>query len=140
MSDASDTPADGKNEEAADTSHLGTSGWMDLTVPNASEVRDFYQAVIGWQSQGLDMGGYEDYVMTAPKGDGVAGVCHARGVNADIPPVWLIYWYVADLDASLAACRAGGGAVVFGPKSQGPTSKFAVIRDPSGAHCALYQR
>jgi hypothetical protein len=36
---------------------------MDLTIPNADEVRDFYQAVAGWGSMGLSMGDYDDYVM-----------------------------------------------------------------------------
>lgn len=118
----------------------GTSGWMDLTVANADEVRDFYQAVVGWRSEPIDMGGYADYAMMTPGGQGVAGVCHARGGNAEIPPVWLIYWYVADIDASLESCRQGGGEVLVGPKKQGETARYAVIRDPGGAVCALYQR
>ena len=28
----------------------------------------------------------------------VSGICHARGSNADLPPVWLIYITVADLE------------------------------------------
>jgi predicted enzyme related to lactoylglutathione lyase len=27
---------------------IGQIGWVDLTVPNATTVRDFYQHVTGW--------------------------------------------------------------------------------------------
>ncbi len=29
---------------------VGTVGWMDLTVPDAPALRDFYSAVVGWTS------------------------------------------------------------------------------------------
>lgn len=122
------------------TPKVGTVGWRDLTVPNAEEVRDFYQAVVGWTSEPVDMGGYSDFNMIPP-GEGaqaVAGVCHARGSNADIPPQWLLYFVVEDLDASVAACTARGGEVVVAPRGVGD-GRFCVIRDPAGAVCALWQ-
>jgi len=126
----------------SDTATLapGTIGWVDLTVADAPGVRDFYSAVVGWQASGLDMGGYEDFCM-APPAEGAApvgGICHARGGNAGLPPVWLVYFIVADLDASLQSVRDRGGEVVAGPKSMGK-ARYAVVRDPAGAACALYQ-
>jgi len=118
----------------------GSIAWMDLTVPNAATVRDFYSRVVGWTPSPVSMGEYDDYSMI-PDGedDAVAGVCHARGVNADIPPAWLIYIVVEDLEESLSACTELGGEVLIGPKSMGPGSSFAIIRDPAGAVSALYQ-
>jgi len=112
----------------------GTINWHDLTVPNADEVRDFYSAVVGWTYEGLDMGGYEDYVMKSPSGDGVSGICHARGVNAGVPAQWLLYITVANLAESLEKVVANGGEIVY--RSNGGT--MAVIKDPAGAVCALY--
>lgn len=122
---------------------FGTAGWMDLTVPNADEVRAFYERVLGWKSHPLDMGGYSDFVMmppsTPPGGDKpVGGVCHARGSNADLPPVWMVYFLVEDIDASLREVGALGGQTLTPVKSMGP-SRYCVIRDPGGAVCALYQ-
>lgn len=118
---------------------IGTVGWVDLTVPNAEELRDFYQDVAGWTSQPLDMGGYSDFVMSAPDGQSVSGVCHARGGNAGLPAQWLIYITVADLDASVARCTERGGKVLAGPKDAGGGARFCVIQDPAGAVAALYQ-
>ena len=118
----------------------GSIGWVDLTIPNADEVRDFYSAVVGWVPTPLSMGEYADYLMQAPEAAAPqAGICHARGPNAGIPPVWLVYLVVADLDASIAACRSRGGEVLSGPRGAGGTARFAIIRDPAGAVCALHQ-
>lgn len=117
---------------------VGSIGWVDLTVPNADQVRDFYAQVAGWQPQALSMGEYDDYVMLSSEGEGKAGVCHARGANAALPPQWLIYIVVADLDASLARCAELGGEVIVPTRHMGE-SRYCVIRDPAGAVCALFQ-
>ena len=117
---------------------VGSILWQDLTVENAEQVRDFYTAVVGWTSQGEDMDGYEDFHMISPStGKSVAGVCHARGENANVPPQWLVYINVEDVDRSAARCIEWGGEVVDGPRMMGG-GRFCVIRDPAGAVCALY--
>jgi len=118
---------------------VGDIAWRDLTVKNAVKVRDFYAAVVGWKSVGLDMGGYEDFCMNRP-GDGetMAGICHARGENTGLPTQWLIYINVANLKKSLAACRKNGGKVVY-PTRKMAGGKMAVIRDPAGAVAALFE-
>ena len=117
-----------------------TIAWRDLTVADAEGIRDFYENVVGWSSEPVSMGEYSDFNMLPSEGEGpAAGICHARGVNDDLPPVWLIYIVVEDLEKSLAACAEGGGEVLMGPKGMGPGSAYAVIRDPAGAVSALYQ-
>lgn len=118
---------------------MGTFGWFDLTVADAPGVRDFYREVVGWTVGGVDMGGYEDYTMSAADGAAVAGVCHARGVNEGLPAQWLAYVHVPDLDASLARVAERGGAVVREARSAGAMGRFAVIRDPAGAVLALFE-
>ncbi|MGP1310834.1 MAG: VOC family protein [Phycisphaerales bacterium] len=118
---------------------VGTAGWIDLTVPEADTIREFYEKVVGWTNQPVDMGGYSDFCMMPPGSESpAAGVCHARGGNADLPPVWLVYFVVEDLDASLREAEARGGQSLRPVKTMG-TSKYAVIRDPAGAICALFQ-
>jgi predicted enzyme related to lactoylglutathione lyase len=117
---------------------VGTLIGFDLTVPNAEAVRDFYASVVGWQPEGADQGGYEDYFMKSPtSGEVVAGVCHARGENADLPPQWLVYVTVTDLEASLRRCAAAGGSAVTEIKGEPGGFRYCVIRDPAGAVLAL---
>jgi predicted enzyme related to lactoylglutathione lyase len=70
--------------------------------------------------------------------DAIAGVCHARGSNADLPGGWLIYITVADVTVSAAACVANGGELVVEPRGLAGGT-FCVIKDPGGATTALYQ-
>ncbi len=86
--------------------------WMDLTVEDAEEVRDFYSEVIGWKTQPLDMGSYDDFVMVNDDQEPIAGVCHARGENADLPPVWIAYVQVESVDKSIKTCIEKGGQVI----------------------------
>lgn len=116
----------------------GSIGWTDLTVPDADALRDFYTRVTGWKAEPLSMGDYSDYVMVSSAGEGAAGICHARGPNAKVPPQWLIYIVVEDVDRAVAECVALGGQVIDGPRPMAG-GRFCVIRDPAGAVCALYK-
>jgi len=145
--------------QAQPTVKLGTVTWVDLTVANAPEVRDFYEAVVGWTPREVDMGDYADFEMLPPAGnasdsaDGAAGdgnsstgtssvpkaaaaagVCHARGGNAKLPPQWIIYVPVADLARSLYACERLGGKIVHRLSAH-----YVLIQDPAGAVMMLYQ-
>jgi predicted enzyme related to lactoylglutathione lyase len=123
----------------SDTVEVGKIGWIDMSVGDADVVRDFYKAVVGWETEDVSMGDYSDYVMKMPgTGDGVAGVCHARGSNADLPSGWLIYIVVEDVENSAAACTANGGKIVLEPRGLAG-GRFCVIEDPGGSVAALYQ-
>lgn len=119
----------------------GRIAWLDLTVPDAPATRDFYQDVVGWSVQEVGMedadGRYSDYALGAPDGTAVAGVCHARGVNRAIPPVWLIYLPVGDLGESLDRVVDEGGEVVEARRGPAGEPVLAVIRDPVGVCLAL---
>ena len=126
--------------QIVNNSRIGAITSIDLTVPDAVQVRDFYQQVTGWTSSEIDVGGYNNYNMHRPTdGHVVAGVCHARGATADLPAQWLIYITVDDLDRSLVRCVALGGQVLAGPNDLGEEARYSVIQDPAGAVCALFQ-
>ena len=77
---------------------IGKVGWIDITVADATGLKDFYKEVVGWDVEESSMGDYSDYTVMAPgSGEAVAGICHARGSNADQPGGWLIYITVADV-------------------------------------------
>src|SRR5579871_4491852 len=101
---------------------LGRIGWIDLTVP------------------GVDMGGYQDYCMV-PNGaqEPVAGICHSRGANAALPPVWLIYISVSDMEESIRRCLERGGKLRTQIQSMGSQGRYCVIEDPAGAVSALFE-
>ncbi|MFT5424014.1 MAG: putative enzyme related to lactoylglutathione lyase [Phycisphaerales bacterium] len=138
-------PAEGTASRDAATS-AGCIAWLDLTVPDASATRDFYQQVIGWSVQDVAMGGvemedagerYDDYVMLGGDGNSAAGICHARGDNLGLPPVWMIYLPVGDLAESLRRVGEGGGEVIKETRGADGEYACAVVQDPVGVFIAL---
>jgi uncharacterized protein len=120
---------------------MGCISWLDLTVSNASATRDFYKEVIGWSVEEVDMqdsnGSYADYNMLGSDGKPAAGICHARGVNLDLPPVWMLYLPVGDLAESLRRVEVEGGKIIQATEDGKDKFTYAVIQDPVGVYFAL---
>ena len=123
----------------AGQSEIGKIGWIDMTVDDAASLRDFYAAVVGRKAEDVSMGEYSDFNMTMPaSGEPAAGICHARGGNADLPSQWLIYIVVADANEGARICTENGGKVLVQPRPMSG-GNFCVIEDPGGAVAALWQ-
>ncbi|REL27296.1 VOC family protein [Thalassotalea euphylliae] len=121
-------------------SSLGTIAWLDLTTVHTEQTLAFYQQVVGWYAQAVEMGSYQDFAISPTEhGEPVAGICHARGSNIDLPPVWLPYFLVADVEKAVTNVTALGGSLYTPIKTMGK-DRFVVIKDPAGAACALYQK
>ena len=120
---------------------IGCISWLDLTVTNASATRDFYQAVVGWSVQEIEVQDtserYTDYKMLGDDGNPAAGVRHARGPNLGLPPVWMLYLPVGDLAESLRRVREGGGKIVKETTGADEGYASAIVQDPVGVSLAL---
>lgn len=120
---------------------VGRIAWLDLTVSDAAAIRDFYRQVVGWAVQNVAMEDegtpYADYTMLGDDGTPLAGICHARGVNAGLPPVWMIYVPVGDITESLQRVQEEGGTIVKAMQGEDGAYIYAAIQDPVGAYIAL---
>lgn len=117
---------------------FGTAAWRDLTVENADDLRDFYTAVAGWTAIPVSMGDYDDYDMRDQSGRSVAGICHAKGSNAKMPPQWLVYVMVEDTKLAAQTALEKGGQILDGPRDMGG-GRMCVVKDPAGAVIALFE-
>ena len=119
----------------------GRIAWLDLTVPDAESTRNFYRQVIGWAVQDVEMhdgdARYADYNMLGDSGNPAAGICHARGMNAGLPAVWMIYLPVGDLDESLRRVEQEGGKIIKAMNGRDGNHVYAAVQDPVGASLAL---
>lgn len=122
-----------------DSKDPGLVQWFDLTVDDAPGLRDFYQDVVGWDFQPAPVADYEDWCMLS-EGKLVTGICHRKGDNQNMPSMWLIYINVEDLEESLSRCTELGGEILDGPRHQEGHGTLAVIKDPAGAVCALFEK
>ncbi|MBV57617.1 MAG: glyoxalase [Gammaproteobacteria bacterium] len=135
MSEVSDES--GSEDKTVEASNIGRVEWIDLSVDDASRIKDFYCAIVGWSSTEVEMGSYNDFNINLPgTQDTIAGICHARGSNANLPSQWLIYVRVESVKASAIQCEKLGGKILDGPRRMGG-SNFCVIEDPAGAVMAL---
>ena len=120
---------------------VGRISWLDLTVSDASATRDFYRQVVGWSVQDVEMEDaserYADYNMFGDDGNPAAGVCHARGVNLGLPPIWMIYLPVGDLAESVRRVREEGGKIIKATRGNDGEYASAVVQDLVGAYLAL---
>lgn len=129
------------NTSHDDVPRTGRISWLDLTVADASATRDFYRQVVGWSVQDVEMEDrgrrYADYAMLGDDGGPAAGICHARGVNMGLPPVWMIYLSVGDLAESLRRVRAEGGTILKATRGTDGEYAYAAVQDPIGVYVAL---
>ena len=137
VDEAEKTAEEPKTVTEEKPSNVGKVEWMDLTVPDAGQLQKFYTSVVGWSSNDVDMGSYSDFNLNLPgTEDTIAGVCHSRSNNDNIPSQWLIYVRVKSVADSSERCKKMGGEVLDGPRRMGG-SNFCVIKDPAGAVMAL---
>jgi uncharacterized protein len=133
-------PSSGSDSRDA-AAPVGRIAWLDLTVPEAPATRDFYRQVVGWSVQDVEMSHagerYADYLMLAEDGHPTAGVCHARGVNLGLPPVWMLYLPVGDLAESLRRVEEEGGTIIKATRGKDGAYAHAAIQDPAGVYLAL---
>ncbi len=133
-------PTDGAASRDA-AARVGRISWLDLTVSDASATRDFYRQVVHWSAQDVEMedasGPYADYHLFGDDGNPAAGVCHARGVNLGLPPIWMIFLPVGDLAESLRRVGEGGGKIIKATRGHDGEYECAVVQDPVGACLAL---
>ena len=109
--------------------------WHGVISPDTQRARSFYADTLGWE------------VQTTPMGDGEATMFAAGGVprlhlsepaEPGIPAHWDNYFRVEDVDATLQAAVANGGAQLV-PPTDIPVGRFAVVTSPSGAILHLFR-
>ena len=120
---------------------VGRISWLDLTVPDALATQNFYRQVLDCSVQAVEMQAegerYADYNLLREDGKPMAGVCHARGMNMGLPPVWMIYLPVGDLAESLRRVPEEGGKVIKAMRGEDGEHVYAAVQDPVGAYLAL---
>ncbi len=111
----------------------GSFIWYELLTRDPVAAKAFYDDVVGWDIGEPMPGGMDYRMINAP--DGMAGGVMA--LNADMiangaKPVWLGYFGVDDVDASVASIVADGGKVHMPASDIPDVGRIAMVSDPQG--------
>ena len=114
--------------------------WLELATTDREAATAFYGALFGWERQNAnDMGGPVGVYQEFGRPGLPLGGIYTKPPDMPFPPFWLLYAKVTDLQASLAAVKAGGGTVLMGPMDIPGGDSIAQCLDPQGAAFALHQ-
>lgn len=118
----------------------GAVSWAELMTTDTEAAADFYNKVLGWTSEVMDMPGGMGKYTCFTNGDGktVAGaMLPPPNVPEGTPPHWGLYVTVDDVDAAVAAVEANGGTVICPPMDCEGVGRMAHFSDPQGAVIAI---
>jgi len=116
----------------------GLFHWHELNTTDDAAARIFYTELFGWQETAAhDMGpDFGVYWMFGLRGSTYGGMSRSASVTG-VPPHWLPYLKVADLDAAVERFKANGGQVINGPMEVPGGGRMAQCRDAQGATIGL---
>lgn len=103
--------------------------WNELATRDVEKAKDFYNKVVGWEYKTDE----RNYTMIVNKGRMNGGIMEMDENFGDMPPVWSVYFNIADLDKALKDVEKLGGKIIMGKTSAGDIGDFALVADPTGA-------
>jgi predicted enzyme related to lactoylglutathione lyase len=114
--------------------------WYELMTTDLDGAERFYGAVIGWFAKDAGTPGLR-YSILSTGAAPVAGVMALPEplAAAGVPPHWLAYVRVEDVDATIPRLVAAGGTVHKEPADIPGVGRFAVVADPGGAAFCLFR-
>jgi predicted enzyme related to lactoylglutathione lyase len=123
-----------KNPGAGRMNEGGALCWFELHTPDVDRAAGFFAKMFGWS---LKPGA--DYTEIHVGTKGIGGMMPLDPKQeAGVPPYWLVYFMVNDVDATAAKAKSLGGGIVVPPMAIADVGRFAVLRDPQGATSAVF--
>lgn len=123
----------------AEKSPTGRFVWYELITTDPQAAQSFYSNVIGWSTAPFE-GGEMPYTLwmngQAPVGGVMEIPQEARA--QDVPPHWIAYVEVDDVDAAAGKAAKLGGAILVEPRDVPNVGRFAILHDPQGAAIAIH--
>ncbi|MFT5507283.1 MAG: putative enzyme related to lactoylglutathione lyase [Hyphomicrobiaceae bacterium] len=111
----------------------GTFHWNELMTGDVEAAKAFFAETVGWEFDGMPMP--EGMYWVAKVDDQpVAGImAMTDDVPKGVPPHWLPYLEVDDIDVRLAKIKAAGGEVLRDVFEVPQVGRFAILKDSTGA-------
>jgi len=115
----------------------GTFCWVDLGTTDTDAAKAFYTQLFGWEAVDVPAGEMGVYTMLQKEGE---DVCALYAMNTPgVPPYWLSYISVDQLDAVAEQVTTLGGKVMQPPFDVMESGRMALVQDLEGAVFALWE-
>jgi predicted enzyme related to lactoylglutathione lyase len=114
----------------------GALSWAEVNTRDAAGADAFYQHLFGYEQEQIGDGEGFDYTVWRLEGEPVCGRLKMTEQWGDIPPHWMVYFGVEDVDAAIGRVRGAGGNVNVEPFDT-TSGRIAVVSDPSGIHFSI---
>lgn len=110
----------------------GAVCWNELATGDVGAAKGFYTDVFGYTMADQHMGpmSYTFLMMGEARQGGVMKITPEMG---PVPPHWMIYFSVADCEATVGKATAGGANVLVPSMDVPGVGRMAVLQDPQGA-------
>lgn len=127
--------------DAIEKHQPGTFSWVDLATIDANAAKKFYTALFGWEAVDTPAGPDMVYTMLQLEGKPVAALYEMSPEQRDqsIPPHWMSYVTVENIDSVIARVRELNGTVIAEPFHVFDSGRMGLFQDPTGAVLALWQ-
>jgi predicted enzyme related to lactoylglutathione lyase len=120
---------------------IGDASWHELIATDMQAAMKFYADVFGWQpTESMDMGPMGKYQMFNRPHGMIGGMMNRPPQMANVPPNWLIYFRVPDVDAAAERIKAQGGKILNGPNEVPDGDRVLSAADPQGAAFGLHAK
>lgn len=124
---------------------MGVTGkftWYELLTTDTDAAAGFYAKVVGWTPQSMASADNPmHYTVFNTAEGGVAGLMELppEAKAGGMPPSWVGYVGVDDVDAYAEKFVAAGGSIRRPPDDIPGVGRFAAVGDPQGAHLCLFK-
>jgi len=114
-------------------------GWNELQTKDPSTAIQFYTDLFGWTAHTSKAATGGDYTEFKNGDRPAAGLIETQPAWGEVPPNWVIYFVVANCDATIAQAVSLGASLGMPPLEIEDVGRFALLQDPQGACFTVIQ-
>jgi uncharacterized protein len=120
------------------TQDPGSLCWNELVTRDVDRAKDFYGKLFGWEFSEMP-DSTPAYHIIKNQGASNGGLMQMDERWGDAPPHWMVYFAVADVEATSRRVTELGAKVIVEPFDVPPVGRMSTIQAPQGAVFSVIQ-
>jgi predicted enzyme related to lactoylglutathione lyase len=113
--------------------------WYELATSDTAGARAFYKALFGWGERDVPTDEPPQFTVLRFRDEDLGAMYASGGPLQGLPPFWIAYIAVDDVDAAASAAKRLGAALVREPMDVPGVGRMAMLQDPQGALVAIIE-